>query len=176
MRKLILTNYQSPGDIVMLTAAVRDLHLSCPNQFITDVRTPCPQLWENNPYITPIKESERGIEIIKCEYPLIHRSNIAPYHFIHGFIEFLSERLHVRIKPAVFKGDIYLTKQEKEKPSQINEIMGEETKFWIIVSGGKFDFTAKWWAPERYQQVIDLHILFQEHCYPLYLVGLYYVF
>jgi hypothetical protein len=25
-RKLILKNFQSPGDIVMLTAAVRDLH------------------------------------------------------------------------------------------------------------------------------------------------------
>ncbi len=28
MQKLILRNFQSPGDIVMLTAAVRDLHLT----------------------------------------------------------------------------------------------------------------------------------------------------
>ena len=49
--KLILLNFQSPGDIVMLTAAVRDLHQCCPGQFLTDVRTPCPSLWENNPHL-----------------------------------------------------------------------------------------------------------------------------
>ena len=38
--KLILRNSQSPGDIVMLTAAVRDLHACRPGQFLTDVRTP----------------------------------------------------------------------------------------------------------------------------------------
>ena len=29
-RKLVLRNFQSPGDIVMLTAAVRDLHRAYP--------------------------------------------------------------------------------------------------------------------------------------------------
>ncbi len=47
--KQILANHQSPGDIVMLTAAVRDLHRQHPNCYITDVRTPCPALWEHNP-------------------------------------------------------------------------------------------------------------------------------
>src|SRR5436309_573741 len=47
-KKLVLRSKLSPGDILMLTAAVRDLHLTYPNQFITDVRTPCPHLWENN--------------------------------------------------------------------------------------------------------------------------------
>ena len=39
MRKIILKNNLSPGDLVMLTAAVRDLHLSYPGCFETDVRT-----------------------------------------------------------------------------------------------------------------------------------------
>src|SRR5580658_10110743 len=46
MRKLILNNYQSPGDIVMLTAAVRDLHRTYPGDFLTDVRGPP---WEVRP-------------------------------------------------------------------------------------------------------------------------------
>src|SRR5690349_876674 len=46
-RKLILRNHQSPGDLVMLTAAVRDLHRTFPGQFLTDVRTACGALWEN---------------------------------------------------------------------------------------------------------------------------------
>ena len=58
MRKLILSNYQSPGDFVMLTAAVRDLHLRYPGEFLTDVRSPCPQLWKNNPYLTPLEHTD----------------------------------------------------------------------------------------------------------------------
>jgi hypothetical protein len=37
-RKLLLKNFQSPGDIVMLTAAVRAIHDCCPGDFLTDVR------------------------------------------------------------------------------------------------------------------------------------------
>jgi hypothetical protein len=36
MRRLILKNHQSPGDLVMLTAAVRDLHAACPGRFRTE--------------------------------------------------------------------------------------------------------------------------------------------
>lgn len=154
-KKLILKNHQSPGDVVMLTAAIRDLHCCCPEQFITDVRTPCPALWENNPYITTLNENDPDLEIIDCHYPLIHRSNQAPYHFIHGFIEFLNERLSLNIKPTAFKGDIHISDIEKSWISQVREIIGEDTKFWIINAGGKYDYTAKWWAPERYQEVID---------------------
>jgi len=39
MRRLILKSSQSPGDILMLTAAVRDLHAAHPAQYQTDVRT-----------------------------------------------------------------------------------------------------------------------------------------
>ena len=56
--KLILTNYQSPGDIVMLTAAVCEPLENYPGQFLTDVRTPCPHLWENNPYTTALYSSD----------------------------------------------------------------------------------------------------------------------
>jgi hypothetical protein len=63
-RKLILKNFLSPGDIVTLTAAVRDLHKCYPHQFITDVRTPCPHLWENNPFITPLDEKAADVAVV----------------------------------------------------------------------------------------------------------------
>ena len=44
MRKLILRSHQSPGDIVMLTAAVRDLKLALGAEVEIDVRTPCPDM------------------------------------------------------------------------------------------------------------------------------------
>lgn len=64
MRKLILRNFQSAGDIVMLTAAVRDLHRTYPGEFITDVRTPFPGLWAGNPHITPLAEDDPAVRVI----------------------------------------------------------------------------------------------------------------
>lgn len=154
-RKLILRNGLSPGDIVTLTAAVRDLHRSHPGRFLTDVRTPCPALWAHNPCITALKESDEGVETIPCEYPLIHRSNTAPYHMIHGFRLFLQEKLGVPIEPRAFKGDIHLSAEEKGWLSQVEEIEGAGARFWIVVSGGKRDYTAKWWDPDRAQRVVD---------------------
>jgi ADP-heptose:LPS heptosyltransferase len=154
-RKLILRNWLSPGDIITLTAAVRDLHLTHPGRFVTDVRTPCPALWEHNPYITQLNEKDPEVTAIQCEYPLINQSNQLPYHMIHGFRLFLQEELGVPIEPHAFKGDIHLSDEEKGWMSQVEEIEGFGARFWIIVSGGKSDFTAKWWDPDRAQQVVD---------------------
>jgi ADP-heptose:LPS heptosyltransferase len=155
MRKLLLKCGFSPGDITMLTAAVRDLHHWYPGQFATDVRTRCPDLWENNPHITPLPEDDPEVEQIECTYPLINRCNETPYHCLHGFIEFLNDFLHLNIKPTAFKGDIHLSDQEKAWYSQVHEVTGEDTPFWIVGAGGKYDVTIKWWESERYQQVVD---------------------
>ncbi len=113
MRRLILRNFQSAGDIVMLTAAVRDLHRSYPGEFLTDVQTPFPQLWANNPYITPLRDDDDGVQVIECHYPLIHQSNSTPCHFLHGFPAYLNDVLGLRIRVTDFKGDIYISDEEK---------------------------------------------------------------
>ena len=154
MRKLILRNWQSPGDILMLTAAVRDLHLNHPSEFVTDVRTPCPALWENNPYLTPLEEGEPGVEVVECNYPLIHQSNQLPYHFIHGFMQDLGAKLGVEIKPTKFAGDIHFSQQEFERFTAFSEAE-RNRPFWLVTAGGKRDYTIKWWSNERYQQVVD---------------------
>ena len=84
MRKLILRNGQSPGDIVMATAAVRDLKRAVGAALAVDVRTPCPALWENSPHLTPLADGAAGAEEIACGYPLIHRSNTGPYLHTNG--------------------------------------------------------------------------------------------
>jgi ADP-heptose:LPS heptosyltransferase len=155
MRSLIFNNFQPPGDIVMLTAAVRDLHTCYPGEFKTDVRTSCPQLWENNPYLTPLQAWLPNVETIDCHYPLIDRSNQEPWHFLLGFTHFLNQRLGLRIEPTAFKGDIHLSSIEKSWMSQVQEITGDLIPFWILSAGGKFDYTIKWWDHSRYQAVVD---------------------
>jgi len=155
VRKLILKSSLSPGDIVMLTAAVRDLHHCYPRRFLTDARTSCPELWERNPHLTPLAEDDPGVEVLECHYPLIHRCNTTPYHCLHGYIEFLNDRLGLSIRPTAFQGEILLSEREKSWFSQVRELTGEDTPFWILVAGGKLDYTIKWWEARRFQEVVD---------------------
>ena len=124
MQKLILVNSQSPGDLVILTAAVRDLHLCYQGQFITDVRTDSPALWENNPYLTPLDGNDADVKVLECHYPLIEFSNQRPVHFLHGFIEYLNHRLGLQIKLTRIRGDIHLSNAEKTMPSPVKQITG----------------------------------------------------
>jgi len=154
--KLILKNHQSPGDILMLTATVRDLHMSHPGKYITDVRTLFPHLWENNPYITPLDDNGPGVKTIEMHYPIINESNEGAYHFIHGFSRYLEDQLDIKIKTHKFWGDIYFSDEEKSWISMIHEhYTGEDTPFWLICTGGKTDYSCKWWIPEYAQEVVD---------------------
>lgn len=139
----------------MLTAAVRDLHRCHPGRFITDVWTSCSGIWENNPHITKLAGKDAEVERIECSYPLIDRCDRTPYHCLHGFIEFLNDRLGLSIKPTAFKGDIHLSAQEKAWYSQVHEVTRKDIPFWIIAAGGKYDITIKWWESRRYQAVVD---------------------
>lgn len=155
MRKLILRNFLSPGDIVMLTAAVRDLHRAHPGEFLTDVRTSCPELWEHNPYLTPLSEDDPDVEVVDCHYPIIHQCNTTPVHFLHGFPAFLNEQLGLRIRVTDYKGDIWIGEQERAWFDHVVARAGAPEPFWLLVSGGKFDYTIKWWDHGRYQAVVD---------------------
>jgi Glycosyltransferase family 9 (heptosyltransferase) len=155
MKDLHLTNFQSPGDIVMLTAAARDLQLRHPGKFAVTVHTSAGELWERNPHATFSEAPPIGAEVIKCDYPLIHRSNQEPWHFIHGFHQHLGSKLGVKLEPTAFKGDIHLSDGERGWMSQVQEFTKERVPYWIVAAGGKFDYTAKWWPQERYQEVVD---------------------
>ena len=154
MKRLVLTSFQSPGDVVLLTAAVRDLHVAHPGRFATDVRSSAPELWENNPHLTPLDERSVGVERIDMHYPLIHESNQRPYHFLHGYTQYLESRLDVRIPVTRFHGDVHLSAEEKAAPPPGRDA-GVPEHYWLLVAGGKYDFTAKWWNPGSYQAVVD---------------------
>ena len=139
----------------MLTAAVRDIHKCYPRRFQTDVRTSCQSIWENNPFITNLNEEDPEVQTIECHYPLIYQSNKRPYHFIHGFIDYLNLHLKLDIRPTLFKGDIYLSRSERTLPSLVHDLVGKNIPYWIVVAGGKNDYTIKWWDANRFQHVID---------------------
>ncbi len=175
-RKVLFKNFQSPGDLVMLSSSIRDLKLSHPDIEI-GVETSCKELWENNPYLVPygsMKKGDPGVEFYKAEYPLIHESNEGQYHFIHGFRKWMEDNLKLKIKATKFKGDIHISEEERGWISQIEE-MGIKDRFWIINAGIKYDYTAKAYDPRDYQKIVDhfggkitfVQIGESEHFHPL---------
>ena len=95
-----------------------------------------------------------GRALIDAHYPAIQESNQRPFHFIHGYPRYLEQQIGLPIPVTDFKGDIHLSAQEKAWMSQVEEA-GFKDRFWIVVAGGKRDFTAKWWNPEGYQKVVN---------------------
>src|SRR5262245_14138338 len=120
----------------MLTAAVRDLHRLHPGRFVTDVRTSCPELWEHNPWITPLDADDPEVVHIDCHYPLIQRANKEPWHFLHGYSQYLGCQLGINIYPTEFRGDIHLGASERRQ-SSIAKSRRSKKPHWIIVAGGK---------------------------------------
>jgi hypothetical protein len=151
--RLLIRNRQAPGDVLVLTAAVRDLHAAHPD-FRISVDTAWPALWENNPLVEDYDPSSAYDRVIEAHYPLVHHSNSRPYHFLHGFIQDLERQLDIAIPAGPFRGDVYLSDEEKRLPSPAAEA-GHSGPYWVVVAGGKYDFTAKWWSPAAYQAVID---------------------
>jgi len=179
-RKIIFKNFQGPGDVVMMTAAIRDLHMNHPNKYATDVRTTSIDIWENNPYITHLNESDPSVEVIELGYPLIQQSNQGPFHFSEAFTEEIEDKLNIRIKKRLGRGDIHIGPNEEvwgwtERTTWFEPYgYDPNAPYWIIDAGHKLDFTAKMWSSERYQEVVDyfmgeiqfVQIGHKEHIHP----------
>lgn len=154
-RKLILTSGFPLGDITLMTAAVRDLHRCYPRQFVTDVRTPCGELWNHNPWLRHLNSDDPDVETLPIAYPLVNFSNHIPYHVLHGYIDSLNEQLGTHVRATEFRGDIHLSEEERNQPSPVARLLGAEMPYWIIIAGGKHDVPIKWWDSARYQGVVD---------------------
>lgn len=154
IKRLILKNSLSPGDVCAMTAAVKALHECNPGEFLTDYRGTAPELWIGNPYITPLHDGPL-VRSLDMHYPAIHKSNSRPKHFIEGYAEFLEQELECPVKLNDLRPDIHVTEEERRWLGQFQELVGIDAPFWILVAGGKYDYTIKWWDPLRFQKVID---------------------
>lgn len=154
--RLILRSFQCPGDIVAMTAAVRELHRQYPGRFETDVRTSTPAIWEHNPYLSAIADDDPPARTIEMHYPLINHSNQRPVHFLEGYCDYLTGQLGLpSLRPQEFRGDIHLSDDERGWMNQVEETAGYRGRFWLVNAGSKRDFTCKQWPIENYQAVID---------------------
>ena len=155
MTKLILKQMQSPGDLLMLTVAIRDLHLNYPGWFETDVVSCYPEVFFNNEYINYLPKQE-GIEVIDLDYgPYLHKLRKRGLHFSDCFIHILNEKLDLRIRKSTSKPHLNLTYNELSKRLFL-EKFDIRKPYWIINAGIKNDIPLKQYPPYMYQKAIDL--------------------
>ena len=175
--KLILINRLAPGDILVMTNALRDLHLAYPGKYQTEVRSPCNAIFDNNPYYTKLRYDENeyqreerelhkgdknghtfviggDILCIDMHYPSIHTSGETGNHFAYGHTDWLETVLGVKIPKTKIRPEIYLTQGEHDWINPVVLETGDDTPYWVINSGNKGDYTLKQYP--HYQEVVDL--------------------
>lgn len=172
-QKLILRNYQSPGDLVMMLYALTSLHETYPGEYVTDVRVTTRDIFAENPLVTELSDHDPAVRVIQMEYPHIHASNSKPHRFSTAFTAYLADKLGRPIRPANFAGILPIAAHEHGWFSAVYEHLQRDVPYWVINAGHKSDFTAKAWAFSRYQAVIDalpdvqfVQIGAKEHTHP----------
>lgn len=154
-RKIVLHCRLSPGDVLTMTAALESLHSRYPREFDTDVRTPCPEIWEHNPWVTPIADDEG--EHFDLEYPTIQQCNETLLPFLDGYTRNLGHRLGIPLELTTNRPHLYLGDDERNWINQVRQHVtdGRDVPFWLVNAGVKSDYTAKQWPIEYYQEVVD---------------------
>lgn len=146
--RIVIRNTQSPGDFIVLSGALRDINQTYPGRFNFVIDVPEPSVYLHNPNVeVGPKVATRSLV---AKYPLIHKSNQQQVHFLWGFLEFLNRQLGTKAVLSDFRPALYLTEEEKRTPP-----VKFDKPYWVMVSGGKKDFTAKVWDPLWWQVVVD---------------------
>lgn len=149
-KNLRLLNYYAPGDDVVLTGAVKELKKNNPDINI-QVKTKYPDIWLHNPHIEKkLIGKVTNLKIDYSGYLKKERLYMTGLHYKDMLIDYLRRQLGVIIKYSDLNGDLHLSEEEKASTSLI-----PETPYWLIVNGGKTDFTCKWWNPGFAQKVVD---------------------
>lgn len=151
-KKLILKNPLSPGDVLVMTTAIRALHQAYPAEFLTDVQSPTSAIFQNSPYIT-LLAGDPEAEVIEMQYPEIHKSGASGRHFSDGYRKFLEEKLGLKIPRVGLLPDLFLSQDEKNWPSPVFKEHGYEGQYWVLNAGSKNDYPLKQY--HRWQEVVD---------------------
>ena len=136
-RTIILRHHRAAGDILVMTAVVRDLYKAYSDTVDIGVETPFPEIWENNPYIIKLKDKRLGASVYNLSYgDGIRKAGREPIHFMQAFYDDFEKRSGMKLSLTEPKPDIHLSEFELSKRAV-------EGRYWVVLSGGKADFTTK---------------------------------
>jgi hypothetical protein len=148
---VVVENRQAPGDLLVLTAAVRALHTAFPGEFTTEIASTCPDVQLNNPYCT--KNEENGqIQTLYCNMDLGRRTlhaNNSNAHYVTSMLNTIGRVVKRDIPLADMRPHVVLAPNEKPPADLV------PYSYWVVMAGGKSDLPAKLWGFDRWQSVID---------------------
>ena len=131
-----------------MTGLIRDLVRTYPHVQV-DVKTSCRDIWRNNPYLTPIPETEPVKQLTLCYQSGIKRQNRATIHFLGEFHYNFEKQTGLRVPITEPRPDLHLSPDELVTPL----VSG---RYWVVVAGGKSDATVKVWSYRYWQETVDL--------------------
>lgn len=145
--RFLLQHNRAPGDIVVMTAFVRDLKLAFPDVTI-GVKTSAMDLWRHNPHVTSLR-GQKGAQTLTLDYGRgIREQKYETIHFLSYFHRDFHRRTKMTVPLVRPYPDLHLSPEEQTKrPVQ--------DRYWVVVAGGKSDFTAKVWHTEKFQATVD---------------------
>lgn len=136
-KTIIIRHSRAAGDILVLTGVVRDIYKAYSDKFEIGVETPFTELWNNNPYIIKLKNKREGAGVYNLSYGEgIRKAGVEPIHFLKAFHEDFEKKSKLKVPLTEPRPDIHLTEDEKAKRMV-------DGRYWVVLSGGKVDFTTK---------------------------------
>jgi len=155
-QSIVLDYKMAPGDVLLLTALVRDIKATYGDRYQVDIRSNFPGIWHHNPHLTPLGKKDPGVRYIDFASKLarddqqqcISRGNTRKRHYLSWVYQFFERQTGIHVPILKPHGDIHLSEEERRVPYV-------EGRYWVVVAGGKSDMTTKIYSQYRTQLVVD---------------------
>lgn len=147
--RLVLDHRFALGDTIVFTALPRDIHRAFPGQYEIMVQSNWTPVWTNNPHVTTFDaKSPKALRLeIRYRDGISEAGKGRWIHMLAWYHEHFRRLTGLTVPVTYPGGDIHLTEAEK-----VPFVRG---RYWVILSGGKRDITAKVWGHHNYQKVVD---------------------
>ena len=154
--EIVFKNRQAIGDILTMTAGIRDFHRAFPNVKV-GVNSTAMHIWDNNPNIDHDFSMEVAADKEKQEKYILevgpgfltNKSNMWNLHLCNAFRVDIENKLGITIPQGEVRPDIWMTEEEYNKPPMI------EGAYWVFISGGEPGWPVKMYPNDRWQEVIN---------------------
>ena len=148
---IVFRHLLCPGDLTVMSALVRDYYRATGE--LCCVQTPHSEgIWDSNPFVVhafvPDDTVPSDYRVVNLHYKVSNDEN-DKQHFLQAFHADASRQLGIDIPLTEFRPCLVLSKDEKR-------VRPIKEPYWLINAGGKWDFTTKWWDPDKWQRVIKL--------------------
>lgn len=148
-RDLLLNFKLALGDSVVLSGLLRDIAAQYPQTRIALGSVSFQEVFQHAPYLTPRSRLGRQPTVVRPDYGnWITRSKHEPVHFLHALHRDFAKQTGWDVPLRAPRPDLHLSAEEQTPPL--------DGRYWVVLSGGKTDFTAKVWPPAKFQRVVDI--------------------